>query len=534
MNNMNKSIGLLKSIMKKNYINKHQTMEINNSNRYSPSKKQKRQIISINKASKGDFNSNIEKKKIIYQQSIQKLDRNNKLKLSQNKKNMEINHYYKNNNILNGNNIPNNFKNRLNNSKTINNLKNKNYNTSLQKKVGSKSYVDLFQNNIYNSNDHIIPGGGKTISNSIYEKIYDFENENFNFINNANNNKENNSTNEYNNTLAEEANNIINILLNYINLIKKQYEKIIIKKMQIKDKEISKLKNENEFLIKENKNLKYKILEIFYCTKKYYENKNNDERKSTFSIQQLLEENLFLRKCINKTNNINKDYLIKLENDIIQQFKYKELLNQKKNLEEEKNGEKNKDDRIIINEKEDILKNDENNNPFKFINENNSNNSNNNKINHKRQKTQFKLNNSDNNNNKNENINNIFEEDEDNNNINNSDSLSNYLNEMNNNMLMSRTKNGSQKNLLMKKISIENSNNKSLNKENENIIPENNVNNNSYSEQSFDSIVHKNKENKINQNEKELNKDKDNINQKLSGMSNITFDKYSQRIEFTK
>ena len=101
-------------------------------------------------------------------------------------------------------------------------------------------------------------------------------------------------------------------------------------------------------------------------------------------------------------------------------------------------------------------------------------------------------------------------------------------------MLMSRTKNGSQKNLLMKKISIENSNNKSLNKENENIIPENNVNNNSYSEQSFDSIVHKNKENKINQNEKELNKDKDNINQKLSGMSNITFDKYSQRIEFTK
>ena len=96
-------------------------MEVNHSNRYSPSKRQKRQIISINKASKEDFNSNIEKKKIIYQQSIQKLDRNNKLKLSQNKKNMEINRYYKNNNILNGNNnIPNNFKNRLNNSKTIN------------------------------------------------------------------------------------------------------------------------------------------------------------------------------------------------------------------------------------------------------------------------------------------------------------------------------------------------------------------------------------------------------------------------------
>ena len=45
MNNVNKSIGLLKSMMKKNNINKHQTMEISHSNRYSPSKKQKRQII---------------------------------------------------------------------------------------------------------------------------------------------------------------------------------------------------------------------------------------------------------------------------------------------------------------------------------------------------------------------------------------------------------------------------------------------------------------------------------------------------------
>ena len=72
-------------------------------------------------------------------------------------------------------------------------------------------------------------GGGKTISNSIYEKIYDFENENFNFSNKANNNNENNSSNEYNNnTLAEEANNIINVLLNYIDIIKKEYEKIII------------------------------------------------------------------------------------------------------------------------------------------------------------------------------------------------------------------------------------------------------------------------------------------------------------------
>ena len=334
---MNKSIGLLKSIMKKTYINKRQTMDINHSNRYSPSKRQKRQIISINKANKEDFNSNIEKKKIIYQQSIQKLDKANKLKLSHNKKNMEINRYYKNSNIFNSNNIPNNFKNRLNNSKTINHLKNKNYNTSLQKKIGSKSYVDLFQNNnIYNSNDHIIPGGGKTISNSIYKKIYDFENENINFSNKVNNNNENNSTNEYNNTMAEEVNNIMNVLINYIDLMKKEYEKIISEKMQKKEKEIIKLKNENEFLIKENKNLKFKILQIFYYATKYNSNKNNNESKSNYLFKQLLKENLFLRKCLIKSDNLNNDYLLQLENDIIQQFKYKELLNQKKILEEEK------------------------------------------------------------------------------------------------------------------------------------------------------------------------------------------------------
>ena len=38
-------------------------MDVNHSNKYSPSKRQKRQIISINKANKGDINSNIEKKK---------------------------------------------------------------------------------------------------------------------------------------------------------------------------------------------------------------------------------------------------------------------------------------------------------------------------------------------------------------------------------------------------------------------------------------------------------------------------------------
>ena len=282
---------------------------------------------------------------------------------------------------------------------------------------------------------------------------------------------------------------------------------------------------------------KYKILEIFYCAKKYNSNKDNNESKYNFSVTQLLKENLYLRKCVNKTDNINLEYFIKLENDIRQQFKYKELLNQKKFLEEEKNNEENNINlsNNINQEKEENQINNENNNPFKFINENNANTSNNNKINHKRQKTQYKLNFSENK--KNEIISNQSEEEFDlnNNNINNSDSLSNYLNEMNNNILMSRTKNSSQKNLLNKNKNdnlINKKENNTINKDNNSTIPENN---NSYSEQSFDSIVHVNKENKINKSDNELDNEKDNINKKLSGMSSdSTVDKYSQRIEFTK
>ena len=316
---MNKSLGLLKSLMNKNYMSRHQTMEINRSNRYSPSKKSKKQICSISKLNQSNFNSNIEKKKDIYQQSLQKLDKNNKIKSGQNKKSLEINHFYKNN-ILNGNNTQNNFKNK-NNSKTINNSKNKKYNTSLQKKIGSKSYVDLFQNNIYNSNDHINLGAGRTISSSIYEKIYDFENN----INNHTNNYDN----DYNNYINE-MNNIINALIYYINIIKKEYEKIIIKKLQNKDKELIKLKNEKEFLIKENTKLKSKILEIFYYAKKYENNKDKNKDKYSPIIKELINENKYLRNCVNKTNSINKAYYLKLENDIHTHCLQKELLQKQK------------------------------------------------------------------------------------------------------------------------------------------------------------------------------------------------------------
>lgn len=518
MNNMNKSNGILKSMFKMN-INKghhpNQTMEINRSNRFTPSKKPQKKIFSIN--NKGNINSNFERIKK-YQQSLQKYNINNMIKSSKNRKNIDKNVYFKN--MFNGSNIPNSYKNNPNNSKTINNSKNKNYNTSLQKKMGSKSYVNLFQNNMYNNNEHIPHGAGLTISNSIYEKIYDFEIQNNNNSNINNNENNDNNSNEYK-TFVSEVNNIINVLLNYINIIKKEYEKIIIKKVQSKDKEISKLKSEKEYLIQENKNLKYKIIEMFYCIKRYENNKDKNKDKNLKYIKLLLNENTYLRSCTDKSNNINKSYFMQLENDIRNQISQKELLIQKK-IEEEKNNQNAKIDNN--NNKENEQNNDKN--PFITINNNSGNNANS-KINHKRQRTQFKLGFPL----KSENNNKINEEEKLNS---NRDVLSDYLNVIKNNtLLLSKAENSSQKNLLIGKKNNENVNEDKNKKEG--------INNNNLSiESDTDTIVHVDNNNdtinnKTCPNNENNNTMKDTTNKILQGLHySSPDDKYIRRIEFTK
>lgn len=521
MNNMNKSNGILKSMFKMN-INKghhpNQTMEINRSNRFTPSKKPQKKIFSIN--NKGNINSNYERIKK-YQQSLQKYNINNMIKSSKNRKNIDKNVYFKN--MFNGSNIPNSYKNNPNNSKTINNSKNKNYNTSLQKKMGSKSYVNLFQNNIYNNNEHIPHGAGLTISNSIYEKIYDFEIQNNN-NSNIRNNDNNSNSNEYK-TFVSEVNNIINVLLNYINIIKKEYEKIIVKKVQNKDKEISKLKTEKEYLIKENKDLKYKIIEMFYCIKRYENNKDKNKDKNLKYIKLLINENIYLRNCTDKTNNINKSYFAQLENDIRNQISQKELLIQKK-MEEEKNNQNVKIDNINDNNKDKEQNNDNDKNPFLTIN-NNSGNNLSSKINHKRQRTQFKLGfplKSENNNKMNE--------DEKLNN--NRDVLSEYINVIKNNtLLLSKAENSSQKNLLIGKKNNENVNEDKIKKEK--------IDNNNLSiESDTDTIVHVDNSiesinNKTCPNNENSNTIKDTTNKILQGIHySSPDDKYIKRIEFTK
>ena len=481
---MNKSIGLLKSLMKKN-LN-------------SPMKKPKKQMFSINKLCQGNFNSNKEKKKNIYQKSLQRHEKNNKHKSIEN--NLDMNPFYRHN-LLNGNSIPNTFKISQNNSKTINNSKNKNPNTSLQKKIGSKSYVDLFQNNMHNSNEYIKLGTGKTISNSIYDKIYDFENNNISY--------------DYNNYVGE-INNILNIFVNYINIIKKEYEKIIIKKIQNKDKEISKLKNEKEYLIKENKKLKFKIIELFYCIKKYVSNNDKNKEKYSFYVKRLINENKFLRKCIIKTNYINKSYYKELENDICDQIFQKELLIKKNSEEEEKNNK-------IIEDKEESQEKFENN-PFKL---NNNSNGVNNIINHKRQKTQFKLGPNNENNHK------MNEEEKERTTL---DVLSGYIKLINNNnMLMSKAKNSSQKNLLLNENNNSNDKNKEkIHEENKNNISNNENENSTLSNNlSTDSVIHN--DNTKKENNTDTNIEKEDSSKKIMRLTYSSPDeKYIKRIEFTK
>jgi hypothetical protein len=316
-------------------------------------------------------------------------------------------------------------------------------------------------------------------------------------------------------------NNIINVLLNYINIIKKEYEKIIFKKVQSKDKEISKLKSEKEYLIKENKNLKYKIIEMFYCIKRYENNKDKNKDKYIKYIKLLINENIYLRNCTDKSNNINKSYFIQLENDIRNQISQKELLIQKK-LEEEKNNQNAKIDND--NNKENEQNNDKN--AFITINNNSGNNANS-KINHKRQRTQFKLGfplKSENNNKMNE--------DEKLNS--NRDVLSEYINVIKNNtLLLSKAENSSQKNLLIGKKNNEGVNEDKTKKEG--------INNNNLSiESDTDTIVHVDNNNdtinnKTCPNNENTHTMKDTTNKILQGLHySSPDDKYIRRIEFTK
>lgn len=248
-------------------------------------------------------------------------------------------------------------------------------------------------------------------------------------------------TNDYVNQINQ-LNQIINILFFYIKKSEFEFYNKIKKVYLEKNDFIKKLEIENKMLINENKNLKLKLLELFYYIKSYEKNEMEINNKKQKLYSQIIKENIYLRKSNSLIDKIDNSLLIKLNNEVLFQ-KEKKLI------------EKNINDNYL-------KLNNVNNNQLIFENINNDD------INlHKRQKTVFfNLNEETMNlNNKSisseSSINTIIN----NNNLNDNDLLEDTLKEMTlNNKTLKRNKNSKRNILELEKKNLEINNiNNSLN-----------------------------------------------------------------------
>ena len=239
-----------------------------------------------------------------------------------------------------------------------------------------------------------------------------------------------------------QLNQIINILFFYIKKSEFEFYKRIKKVYLEKNDFIKKLEIENKMLINENKNLKLKLLELFYYIKSYEKKEMEINNKKQKLYSQIIKENIYLRKSNSLIDKIDNSLLIKLNNEVLFQ-KEKKLI------------EKNINDNYL-------KLNNVNNNQLIFENINNDD------INlHKRQKTVFfNLNDETMNlNNKSisseSSINTIIN----NNNLNDNDLLEDTLKEMTlNNKTLKRNKNSKRNILELEKKNLEINNiNNSLN-----------------------------------------------------------------------
>ena len=248
-------------------------------------------------------------------------------------------------------------------------------------------------------------------------------------------------TNDYVNQINQ-LNQIINILFFYIKKSEFEFYKRIKKVYLEKNDFIKKLEIENKMLINENKNLKLKLLELFYYIKSYEKNEMEINNKKQKLYSQIIKENIYLRKSNSLIDKIDNSLLIKLNNEVLFQ-KEKKLI------------DKNINDNYL-------KLNNVNNNQLIFENINNDD------INlHKRQKTVFFNLNEENMNLNNKSIssessiNTIIN----NNNLNDNDLLEDTLKEMTlNNKTLKRNKNSKRNILELEKKNLEINNiNNSLN-----------------------------------------------------------------------
>ena len=99
----------------------------------------------------------------------------------------------------------------------------------------------------------------------------------------------------------------IYILLYYIKTERAQFELTLKKVVKEKDEIIKKLKINNDFLIQENKKLKFKLLEILQQSKLFTMNETQRDKNKILLLSQLFTENSYLRKANASLSHINSE-----------------------------------------------------------------------------------------------------------------------------------------------------------------------------------------------------------------------------------
>ena len=254
----------------------------------------------------------------------------------------------------------------------INNQKNSKDLNLIRKKliIGN---VPMIMNNNSISNKHI------PISNEFLTSNENYNNGKFIKRSNTNSNiNENiNNMNHYGEIFRYKK--IIKILMFYIENLNKKIKYFFNKNQVEKNNKIKELSLQNKFLINENKNLKFKLIQFFYVMKTYINNGNKiHEEKYQKVIKEMITENKFLRSINILPKNINNAYLSQLQKQIQIEKMKKELLFHKQFTKKEENNQNNNNS---TNSKD----NKDINNPF------NDDESTLNKVSHKRQRTHFNL-----------------------------------------------------------------------------------------------------------------------------------------------
>ena len=238
----------------------------------------------------------------------------------------------------------------------------------------NKKYSEIVPNREYIRNKYNFIGTNPNNEDKINFSLRKYK-YNLNLTNNSK--YKNNSKDEFDflndntNFQIFEDKQIINILLYFIKFIQKEFERKIKEIILDKINTIIKLKSENKFLIEQNNNLKISYLQLIYAFKKYEEEEKENRIKEIKIFNQFINENIYLRKALSNTSDINFSTLLKIKNEI--DFN-KDIFNKQITKE-------------IININEEKEENKLENNPFNLSNQEDLNSN----IYHKRQKTYFNL-----------------------------------------------------------------------------------------------------------------------------------------------